>query len=117
MTDDKVGYKNPPKRTRFKPGVCPNTKGRGKRETNQIVEAVERFRGTKVAYQEGGKLKRAVPDELSVKLLIARALEGDPRAAERLISLRTYALSIEPDVIEIIVHGGLPEDSKHNRKA
>ena len=48
ITDDKVGYCKPPKHTRFQKGICPNPKGRGKREADALASAVDDVLNTKV---------------------------------------------------------------------
>jgi len=40
MTDDKVGYRRPPRSGRFKPGVSGNPKGRPKRNLSTLAQIV-----------------------------------------------------------------------------
>ena len=110
MTDDKVGYCKPPKHTRFQKGICPNLKGRGKREANALASAVDDVLNTKVSYREGGTLKRATRAELSVKRLIAAALRGDLHAAAQLLSLHKHAKRTDAAPMIIRILGGLPDD-------
>ena len=110
MSDYEVGYCKPPKHTRFQKGICPNPKGRGKREANPLEAAVDAILNTNVSYRDGGKLKRATRAELSIKRLIAAALQGDVKAAAQLLSLHKHAERTDTAPILIRILGGLPQD-------
>ena len=55
MTDYEVGYGRPPIHTRFKKGVCPNPKGRGKRDPTQIAKTIHNVLSEEMEYREGGR--------------------------------------------------------------
>ena len=108
MTDESVGYCKPPRHTRFRKGVCPNPKGRGRRETNSAAEAINVILSGKISYQESGKPKRAARAELSIKRLVTSALNGNVKDAELLLKLRKNTQAIAPDTVVIKISGGLP---------
>ena len=81
-----VGYGKPPSHTRFKPGQSGNPKGRPKRSQN--LHSV--FRDAlfkKVPVTEDGRLRSMSRVEAIVTGLVAKALKGDPRAAESVLRL------------------------------
>ena len=82
----KVGYKNPPKHTQFKPGHSGNPNGPGKRaETPKTVfkeEMAERF-----AITRKGKTVRVSALRIAVKQAKVKAMEGDLKAFALLLRL------------------------------
>jgi Family of unknown function (DUF5681) len=88
--DQRVGYKHPPKKSQFPPGVSGNPSGRPRAsrtwqrdlrdELNELVRTAE------------GEItkQRAI-----LKALVANAIEGDPRAIAVLLSTCARALSDE----------------------
>ena len=84
--DYKVGYGNPPKHTRFKPGVSGNSRGRSKGTKNLKTDLMEEL-GEKILVREGGQAQKVSKQRAVVKTLVARTLKGDARAANSLLSL------------------------------
>ena len=108
MNDYKVGYSRPPKNTQLKKGVSGNPSGRSRNQSDGLVKAVDKFRTTKLTYQDGDKIKRATPDEITIDRLFRFALRGDLRAADDLLRLRTSkSLKNTDEEIHIIVEGSL----------
>ena len=102
MADYKVGYKNPPRHSQFKPGNRANPHGRGKRKRRTEAEIVHEIMTQSVSFHEGGKSKRASRIELLIKNLGAAALKGDVGAAEALLKIRkdfANNRAIEPVVL------------------
>lgn len=91
MSEDEVGYRKPPKGSRFQKGVSGNPKGRPKRKPLAPSDIVEKVRNAPVEYREGGRKRTAPRHELTVMTYVRRALRGDVRSAEALLELREHA--------------------------
>jgi hypothetical protein len=91
MTDEPVGYRNPPKETRFKPGVSGNPKGRPKRKPISLADIIGDFLKTPMSYRERGQVKTAPPEELLFRKLIEEAMKGSVPAADFILKLRLNA--------------------------
>jgi hypothetical protein len=88
--DKTVGYKRPPLRTRFQPGVSGNPRGRQKGVRNFAAD-VKRTLEISVTLTENGKSKRVSTQEALILRLRQKALKGDARALETVLSLaRTH---------------------------
>ena len=85
-TDDKIGYKRPPLHTRFRPGMSGNPRGRQKGVRNFAAD-VKRTLEIPVTLSENGKSKRVSTQEALILRLREKALKGDARALETLLSL------------------------------
>jgi hypothetical protein len=92
MTDDGVGYGRPPKNTRFKAGVSGNPKGRLKRAPIDLADVVGQVLSAPMEYRDKGKVKTAPRYELSLKLLVDRAIKGNLDAADLILRVRAHAL-------------------------
>jgi hypothetical protein len=82
----KLGYKRPPLQTRFRPGVSGNPLGRQKGVRNFAAD-VKRTLEIPVTLSENGKSKRVSTQEALILRLREKALKGDARALETLLSL------------------------------
>jgi Family of unknown function (DUF5681) len=82
----RVGYCNPPERTRFKLGQSGNPKGRPKGTLN-MATVLERALREKVIVNENGTRKRVTKLEAAVKQVINKAASGDLKALQLLASL------------------------------
>jgi hypothetical protein len=88
--DKMVGYKRPPLHTRFQPGSSGNPRGRQKGVRNFAAD-VKRTLEIPVILSENGKSKRVSTQEALMLRLREKALKGDARALEALLSLaRTH---------------------------
>jgi len=84
--DDDVGYKKPPKHSRFRKGRSGNPRGRPK-GTRTFKKDVLEVLNTPVRVTKGG-VEKNVPIQKAVLLrFIEKALKGDTRAMERVIAL------------------------------
>jgi Family of unknown function (DUF5681) len=111
LTDYDVGYGKPPKHSQFKKGVCPNPRGRGKRQDLKVGEIMNKVLNANAEFRENGKVKKASRIELSVRRLAASAIKGDVGSAALLLKMRAHAEKHHetgPIVIRII--GGFPDD-------
>lgn len=82
--DYEVGYKKPPKDTRFQPGHSGNPKGRPP-GSKSLRTLIERELETKVTVREGGRVVVMTKRELLAKQTTKRAIEGDFRALQTLL--------------------------------
>lgn len=101
--DDKVGYGRPPKKSRFKPGQSGNPRGRPKGTNDLKTDLAEELQ-EHVLVTEGGRKKRISKQRAMLKSLMARAVQGDVRAAVAVISeLHRLALAnVGNDEAEIL---------------
>ena len=83
---DAVGYRNPPKATRFRPGQSGNPKGRPKGALN-MATVLERTLRERVTVNEGGKRKTINKLEAAVMQLSDKAAAGDLKAVQLLTAL------------------------------
>jgi hypothetical protein len=75
----KVGYKQPPRHSRFQRGQSGNPKGRPKGSKN-FATVLEKELRSKVLITENGKRKRITKAEAIAKQAVNRAANGDPKA-------------------------------------
>lgn len=88
--DKKVGYKQPPLHTRFRPGMSGNPRGRQKGVRNFAAD-VKRTLEIPVTLSENGKSKRVSTQEALILRVREKALKGDARSLETLLTLaRTH---------------------------
>ncbi len=82
----KVGYCNPPERTRFKKGQSGNPQGRPKGTLN-MATVLERTLREKVVINENGKRKIITKLEAAIKQLTNKAASGELKALQLLAAL------------------------------
>lgn len=92
---DMVGYKNPPKHTRFKKGQSGNPRGRPKGHLNLKTDLTNELT-QRVKLSQDGRQVRLTKQQALVKSLVARAIKGDARATNVLFPLILKVLAIEP---------------------
>jgi len=81
-----VGYRKPPKHTRFKPGQSGNPRGRPKGTNNLKTDLMEELREN-IVIREGDQSHKVSKQRAFVKTLVARTLKGDARSATLLTSM------------------------------
>ena len=86
-----VGYRRPPKATRFKAGQSGNPKGRPRGSPNLATDLSAEL-GEQITIREGGQARQISKQRALLKSLMAKALQGDVRATTALLAL--YARSI-----------------------
>ena len=104
MTDYEVGYGRPPIHTRFKKGVCPNPKGRGKRDSTEMASIIRNALSEEVEYREGQRVRRGSKLEAIIRKLFSEAMRGDVSSAALLLKMREHVEThgdIGPTVIKI----------------
>lgn len=95
-TDYEVGYKRPPRHTRFQKGRSGNPRGRSKGVRNFGTELRDAL-GQKVLVREGGVERRVTRRGAVVLSLLAKALKGDVRAAALLLAAEQRAEASQRD--------------------
>jgi len=84
--ESEVGYKNPPKDTRFEKGKSGNVKGRPKGSRNLIILFGEEL-DKQVVLQENGRQFKLSKREALVKRFVNQALNGDAKVMGTLIGM------------------------------
>ena len=97
--DGRVGYKRPPKLTRFKPGKSGNPKGRPKHVRNLKTDILEEL-GEVIRVREGDRELTIPKQRALIKALVAAAIKGDMRATNAIVSFCTRAFGNEPEDAE-----------------
>jgi Family of unknown function (DUF5681) len=124
MADYEVGYGRPPSSGRFRPGVSGNRKGRPKHRPTPFAEIIENALNDPIEYRERGRTKVATYRELSLKVLVDRAVNGDLDAAELTLKIRAHAerygdAGLDPILVEnwIADYPGQTADQKTSEVA
>jgi hypothetical protein len=86
-SDEYVGFKSPPKHSRFKMGNREHLKRR-KRQMGDFASDAQSVLETRTSYRDGHKLKRGRRIDVSLKRLKSAALKGDLEAIAQLMDLR-----------------------------
>lgn len=91
MMDYEIGYRKPPKRSRFKPGVSGNPKGRRKRQQTPAAEIIRQAFSTPVPIIRNGRTRMTTYAEMIITALVERAVKGQIGAAEHILKVRAHA--------------------------
>ena len=97
-TDDDVGYRKPPRHSRFKKGQSGNPKGRSKGTKNLKDDLNEELQES-VLVREGERATKISKQRAIVKTLIAKTLKGDARAATTLTTMMYRVLDSRDDAL------------------
>jgi hypothetical protein len=92
--DDVVGYKSPPRSTRYPAGVSGNPKGRPKRKGLPYARILDRI----VTIKDGLTARQVTAEEAFILYLRKKALDGNEAAQERLEEIRACRREREPDL-------------------
>jgi Family of unknown function (DUF5681) len=84
--DDKIGYRKPPARTRFQPGQSGNPNGRPKGSVNLKTDLHSEL-SEQIQIREGERSLKVSKQRAMLKALVAKALKGDARAANVVLTL------------------------------
>ena len=85
--DEEVGYRRPPRRSRFKPGMSGNPRGRPKGRQS-AAEKLEALLAERVTLHIDGKVKRVPLDEVLMRSLIKKAAAGDVQSIRLIEDIR-----------------------------
>ena len=86
--DDKCGFGQPPRRSRFKPGQSGNPKGRRKGSRNLRTD-VTTLMNKLVTVHHDGKLRRVSLQEAMLLRMIEKSVGGDIKASSQVLGLLT----------------------------
>jgi hypothetical protein len=109
---ERVGYRRPPRHTRFQKGNRANPRGRGNRDRDDFAKSVQSTLSAKVEIRERGRKRFVTRSAANILTLFERAKRGDAGAADRLLTLHELSSSggdAGPSVIEI--HNALPDEN------
>ena len=110
MRDYEVGYGKPPGKSRFKPGVSGNPKGRPKRKPSALAEIICSVLNAPIDYRERGRVKATTRHELGLKMLVEHAIKGNFSAAELVLKVRAHAqLFGEAEIDKLQISDWLPD--------
>jgi hypothetical protein len=103
--DDVIGYKSPPRSTRYPAGVSGNPKGRPKGKRGlPYARILDRL----VRIKDGGRARQVTGEEAFLLYLRKKALDGSEAAQERLEEILAFRRERDPDFgkegITTIVH-------------
>lgn len=84
--EEKVGYGKPPTKNRFKPGQSGNPNGRPKGSVNLKTDLRSEL-SEKIHIREGERSLKVSKQRAMLKALVAKALKGDARAANVVLTL------------------------------
>jgi hypothetical protein len=91
MAADNGGYGRPPTAFQFKPGVSGNPKGRPKRKSLALADVIENVLAARIKYRDRGQTRTGTRTELSLMMMVDRAVKGDLTAAELILVVRADA--------------------------
>jgi hypothetical protein len=83
--DDAVGYKRPPKHTRFQPGRSGNAAGRRKNVRNFKTDLMEELREM-IVIRENGRERKISKQRAFIKALVTAAIKSDVRAINAVVA-------------------------------
>lgn len=95
--DYEVGYRKPPKASRWRKGRSGNPRGRQKGVPNLKTELIEEL-GEMIAIKEQGQPRKITKQRGLIKALTAKGVQGDTPALNILINLMSRLL--RPELIE-----------------
>ena len=93
--DDAVGYKSPPRSTRYPAGVSGNPKGRPKRKEGlPYARILDRM----VTIKDGLEARQVTAEEAFILYLRKKALDGNEAAQDRLEEIQACRRDWDPDL-------------------
>ena len=95
--DEAAGYKNPPRSTRYRPGVSGNPKGRPKRKGQHLPYA--RILDRMVTIKDGLGGHQVTAEDAFILYLRKKALDGNEAAQERVEEIQVFRRECDPVLI------------------
>lgn len=105
--EEKIGYGKPPAKTRFKAGQSGNPNGRPKGSVNLKTDLRSEL-SEKIRIREGERSLKVSKQRAMLKALVAKALKGDARAANVVLTL--VGRLFEPEAVAEEVPALTPDD-------
>jgi hypothetical protein len=110
MANHEIGYGKPPVSGRFRAGISGNPKGRPKRKPTPLAERIKAVLNAPIEYRERGRTEVATYRELSLKMLVDRAISGDFDAAELVLKILARAERYgDPGIDPILVENWIAD--------
>ncbi len=81
-----IGYRKPPRHTRFKKGQSGNPRGRDKGRESYRTEFLKEL-GERVTVTENGRRRMLSKQTLTIKRMVADAIKGDAKARDQILRL------------------------------
>ena len=94
-SDDRAGFKRPPKGTRFKPGRSGNPKGRPKGRRNLTTDLAALME-KRIPIRKDGELRHVSGQEALLLRLFEKAVGGDLKASAQIFAMVMKADTQEP---------------------
>jgi hypothetical protein len=88
-SNGKVGYRRPPRHTRFLKGKSGNPGGRPKGAKN-FTTLLSQYLAAETEISENGQTRWVSKAEAAIKQLVDRAAEGDPKQMQRVFTLMQW---------------------------
>lgn len=96
--DDDIGYKRPPKHTRFQPGQSGNAAGRRKNVRNFKTDLMDELREM-IVIRENGRERKISKQRAFIKALVAAAIKSDVRAINAVVTCtRNFGAGAEDEM-------------------
>jgi hypothetical protein len=108
--DDRVGYRRPPKQTRWKKGQSGNPNPRAKVRSHSVSEYIDQLLEGPVSVTRNGERSYVTGLEAILLQLLAKEMAGGPRALKVRLDYQGFALR-RSGRGKITVIGGLPEQN------
>jgi len=123
--DYEVGYRKPPKSTRFKKGQSGNPRGRPKKLASTVAGQVARLMGEQYSARVSGEVVSMTGEEMIARRLMEKALKGDAKAFEKVHQLANQhqadveriakaAEGPKPLIVQL-VHAKIPEEECYKK--
>ena len=110
MASYEIGYRKPPASGRFRAGVSGNPRGRPKRRPTALADTIRTVLNAPIEYRERGRIRVATYHELSLKMLVDKAISGDLDAAELALKILARAERYsDPGVDPILVENWMAD--------
>lgn len=109
MSEYQIGYCKPPKSRQFKPGICPNPRGRGAGIKKDKLRVMQEELYALVSYRENGRQKKAARIEVHLKRISIQAMKGDVAAAAELLRWRKFVMRTESQSHTVTFTGGIAD--------
>jgi hypothetical protein len=100
--DDSVGYRRPPKETRWKKGQSGNPSGKRRRDES-MSEKLGRLVREEIAVTQNGSQTVMPADEAMLRAAIHKAMKGDTRALKLLLDHIGKAVGGAASVPELVI--------------